>query len=170
MVLLPPEPPPRRLLNRLGGSTGSLPDDLQMIPHLRCSVEVLEAAVREVPFQPGIPDTSTLFHEWYTAMDSIIFPGQPPQNEYMNFSDRALPHVAACLYHRISDLSFLRKAGAQLHAAGDIFFLLLALLTGQAPTLSGFSPPPPHNGRFAPLVPPGSVLGQEGKRLTSSGG
>ena len=57
---------------------------------------------------------------------NIVFPGQRPQNEYKNFVERALPHVAACLYHRINDLSFLRHAGAQLHSAGDLFFLRMA--------------------------------------------
>ena len=114
------------LRNRLRGSTGSLPDDLQMIPDLRCAFEILEAAVREVPFQPGIPDTSTLFHEWCTAMDSIFFPGPPRQHVPMNFPERALPHVAACLYHKINDLSFLRHAGAQLHSAGGLAFFLMA--------------------------------------------
>ena len=42
-----------------------------------------------------------------------VFPGQRPQNEYKNFVERALPYVTACLYHRISDLSFLWHAGAQ---------------------------------------------------------
>ena len=54
---------------------------------------------------------------------NIVLPGQPPQNEDKNFVERALPHVAACLYHRINDLSFLRHAGAQLHSAGGLFFL-----------------------------------------------
>ena len=57
---------------------------------------------------------------------NIVFPGQRPQNEYKNFVERALPHVAACLYHRINDLSFLRHAGAQLHSAGGLFFLRMA--------------------------------------------
>ena len=34
--------------------------------------------------------------------------------------------MAACLYHRINDLSFLRHAGAQLHSAGGLFFLRMA--------------------------------------------
>ena len=34
--------------------------------------------------------------------------------------------MAACLYHRINDLSFLRYAGAQLHSAGGLFFLRMA--------------------------------------------
>ena len=50
----------------------------------------------------------------------------PPQNEYTNFVERALSHVAACLYHRINDLSFLRHAGAQLHKAGGLAFFLSA--------------------------------------------
>ena len=34
--------------------------------------------------------------------------------------------MAACLYHRINDLSFLRHAGAQLHKAGGLAFFLMA--------------------------------------------
>ena len=57
---------------------------------------------------------------------NIVFPGQRPQNEYKNFVERALPHVGACLYSRINDLSFLRHAGAQLHSAGGLAFFLMA--------------------------------------------
>ena len=54
-----------------------------------------------------------------------VFPGQS-DHWYTALAEQDLPRVAACLYTGINDLPFLRRAGAQLHAAGGTHFMLLA--------------------------------------------
>ena len=56
---------------------------------------------------------------------AFVFPEQS-DHWYTALVEQDLPRVAACLYTGISDLPFLRRAGAQLHAAGGTHFMLLA--------------------------------------------
>ena len=55
---------------------------------------------------------------------AFVFPEQTT-DWYTAFVEEDLPRVAACLYTGINDLPFLRRAGAQLHAAGGTPFMLL---------------------------------------------
>ena len=91
---------------------------------------LLEAAVREVPFRVDDRDASVLFYKGpgpriFIMNAASVFPEQS-DHWYTALVEQDLPRVAACLYTRISDLPFLRRAGAQLHAAGGTHFMLLA--------------------------------------------
>ena len=112
------------------GHHGSLPDELDMPPQIRCGFELLEAAVREVPFRVNDRDASVLFYKGpgpriFVMNAASVFPEQSDL-WYTALVEQDLPRVAACLYTGISDLPFLRRAGAQLHAAGGTHFMLLA--------------------------------------------
>ena len=62
----------------------------------------------------------------HSAMNAAsVFPEQSDL-WYTALVELDLPRVAACLYTGISDLPFLRRAWAQLHAAGGTHFMLLA--------------------------------------------
>ena len=112
------------------GHHGSLPDELDMPPQIRCGFELLEAAVREVPFRVDDREASVLFYKGpgpriFIMNAAFVFPEQS-DHWYTALVEQDLPRVAACLYTGISDLPFLRRAGAQLHAAGGTHFMLLA--------------------------------------------
>ena len=91
---------------------------------------LLEAAVREVPFRVDDREASVLFYKGpgpriFIMNAAFVFPEQS-DHWYTALVEQDLPRVAACLYTGISDLPFLRRAGAQLHAAGGTHFMLLA--------------------------------------------
>jgi hypothetical protein len=101
-----------------------------MPPQIRCGFELLEAAVREVPFRVDDREASALFYEGsgprvFIVNAASVFPDQS-DHWYTALVEQDLPRVAACLYTGINDLPFLRRAGAQLHAAGGTHFMLLA--------------------------------------------
>ena len=91
---------------------------------------LLEAAVREVPFRVDDREASVLFAKSpepgvFIVNAASVFPEQN-NHWYTALVEQDLPRVAACLYTGINDLPILRRAGAQLNAAGGTHFMLLA--------------------------------------------